>query len=285
MEQQSANEVPNLFVQDGAPETAPEAVEEKAPEQTEQERLAAKFAEAAKRNQALRAKQREIKAPLKEKESEIESLKSELARLKRYEEVKDPMELLKMREFSYDDVIARSLNPEQYEEKEQFSSLKEEIESLKKQIQEEKESAKKAEEEKIAKNAEEGKKQYIEHLKTFTEKNVEKYELIHSLEMHDEVFETIAETMARTGKLLSDEEAADMVEKALEEIYLDRLSKINKLKNKITVSKDGDQKENLFKQPATLTNQLTPQTTAKKEKLSDEELLKRAASVIRWENN
>jgi hypothetical protein len=293
MDSQLANDVPqeapNFFKEEGQAAQAPEAGEQKSPEaiakSEEQERLAAKFAEAARRNSALRAKQREIKAPLQEKDSKIQQLEAELARLKKYEEVEDPMELLNLRGIKYEDLIARNLNPESFDQKTEFKKVMDEVAALKKELADRDESAKKREEEAAHQSVEEGKKQYLDHLRSFTEKNLDKYELIHAFEAHEDVFDVIAETMRKTGKLISDDEAAELVEKVLEENYLDRFAKINKLKSKITPSTEGQQKVDLFKQQATLTNQLTPQTSARKERISDEEAMKRAAALIKWENN
>lgn len=295
MDSQLANDVPqeapNFFKEEGQPAQAQAAEErqQKSPEEVaklqEQERLAAKFAEAARRNSALRAKQREVKAPLLEKDSKIQQLEAELARLKKYEEVEDPMELLNLRGIKYEDLIARNLNPEAFDQKTEYKKVMDEVAALKKELSDRDEAAKRAQEEKEMQSVEEGKRQYLDHLKSFTEKNLDKYELIHAFGAHEDVFDVIAETMRKTGKLISDDEAAELVEKVLEENYLDRFAKINKLKSKIAPSTEGNQKVDLFKQQATLTNQLTPQTSARKERLSEEEALKRAASLIKWENN
>lgn len=282
-------EVPNFFKEEGqavpGAETGKQESAEQIAKSQEQERLAAKFAEAARRNSALRAKQREIKAPLQEKDSKIQQLEAELARLKKYEEVEDPMELLNLRGIKYEDLIARNLNPESFDQKTEYKKVMDEVAALKKELADRDQLAKQREEELAKQSVEEGKKQYLDHLKAFTEKNLDKYELIHAFEAHEDVFDVIAETMRKTGKLISDDEAAELVEKVLEENYLDRFAKINKIRTKIAPSTEGTQKVDLFKQQATLTNQLTPQTSARKEKISDEEALKRAAALIKWENN
>ena len=289
MDNQTSSEVvPSFFVQDGQTvESQPsgeQATTEEATKSEEQERLANKWAEVARRNAAARAKQREVKAPLKERESEIESLKAELARLKKYEEVEDPMELLSLRGIKYEDLISRNLNPEAFDQKTEYKKVMDEVASLRKELSDRDEAKKREEEERTSKSIEEGKRQYLDHLKKFTENNLEKYELVHAFGAHEDVFDVIAETMRKTGKLISDDEAAELVEKVLEENYLDRFANINKLKNKIKPSKE-EQRTDLFKQPATLTNQLTPQTSARKERISEEEQLKRAASMIKWNNN
>jgi hypothetical protein len=240
----------------------------------ETERLAAKYAEAARRNQALRAKQREVKAPLAERDAEITKMKAELDRLKKYEEIEDPMELLKLKGMSYEDIIARNLNPEQFEAKSEVQKLRDELAEYKKSAEEKEKSY-------LQKQKEETVKGYIEHIKSFTSKNSEKYELINVMGLHNDVYETIEETYNRTGKVISDEEAADLVEKFAEN-HLDQFAKINKLRNKIAPITDENQQRDQFSQSPTLSNQLTSQTSVTNQKLSDDEVLKRAASFIKW---
>ncbi len=250
----------------------PENVAEKV---VETERLAAKYAEAARRNQALRAKQREIKAPLLEKDSEIEKMKTEIERLKKYEDTQDPMELLKLKGLSYEDIIERNLNPEAVDSKEEIRKIREELESYKKANEEKEKSF-------LEKQNEEVKTGYLNHIKKFTESSPEKYELINTLGHHKDVYEVIEETYTKTGKIISDEEAADLVEQYLEKEILDKYAKINKLKNKIAPITDENQQSDYYSQSPTLSNQLTSQTTASKTNLSEEEVLKRAASFIKW---
>lgn len=252
---------------------SPEASTDPKPE--EQERLAARFAEVAKRNQMLRAKQREIKAPLAEKDAKLQELQAEVARLKRYEEINDPMELLKEKGFSYEDIIARNLNPEEVDFKGEIKTLREELESYKK-------SAEEKEKKLLEKQNEEVKTGYLEHIKKFTESNAEKYELINSLGHHKDVFEVIEETYKQTGKIISDAEAADLVEQFLEKEVLDKYAKINKLKNKIAPITDESQQSDHYSQSPTLSNQLTAQTSATKQNLSEEETLRRAAQFLKW---
>lgn len=258
---------------DGQNQENPEAASAKI---VETERLAAKYAEAARRNQALRARQREIKAPLLEKDSEIEKMKSEIARLKKYEDTQDPMELLKLKGLSYEDIIERNLNPEAHDSKEEIRKIREELEGYKKANEEKEKSL-------LEKQNEEVKSGYLNHIKKFTEASPEKYELINTLGHHKDVYEVIEETYSKTGKIISDEEAADLVEQYLEKEVLDKYSKINKLKNKIAPITDENQSSDYYSQSPTLSNQLTSQTTAsQKTNLSEEEVLKRAASFIKW---
>jgi hypothetical protein len=244
----------------------------------ETERLAAKYAEAARRNQALRAKQREIKAPLIEKDSEIEKYKAEVERLKKYEDVTDPMELLKLKGMSYEDLINRNLDPEAFDSKAEIQKMREELENYKKASEEKEKTL-------LQKQTEEIKSGYLAHVKKFTESQPEKYELINSLGHHKDVYEVIEETYNRTGKVISDEEAADLVERYLEaeaQKQLDHFSKLSKLKSKFAPITEETQQRDPYSESPTLSNQLAAPTSAKNEKLSEEETLRRAAAFIKW---
>lgn len=244
----------------------------------EEERVAAKYAEIARRNSALRNKQREIKAPMLEKESELEKARAEIERLKKYEDITDPMELLKLKGMSYEDLIARNLNPEEADTKGEIQKIREELESYKKAAEEKEKTNLEKENSRVIEG-------YIAHMKKFTESQGEKYELINSLGHHKDVYEVIVETHKKSGKILTDEEAADLVEQYLQmqaEKQLDQLSKLSKLKNKFAPITEESQQSDPYSQSPTLSNQLSSQPSANKEKLSEEEVLRRAATFIKW---
>jgi len=241
----------------------------------EAHRLAAKFAEIARRNQALRNKQRETVAPLKEKDAELEKLRAEVERLKKYDDINDPMELLKAKGMTYEQLIEKNLNPESFDSKSELQKVREELASFKKALEDEKKSG-------LEKQKETAISEYQAHLVKYVDNSGEKYELIKAFGSHQDVYDVIEQTYNRTGKVISDEEACDLVEKFLEE-RLDPLSKINKLRNRITPVKEDLQQRDLIREPSTLTNQLTPQSTAiKKGQLSEEEELRRAAQFVKW---
>jgi hypothetical protein len=247
--------------------------------QGEAERLAAKFAEVARRNAMLRKQKAQVTAPLKEKESEIEKMRQELERLKKYEEVNDPMELLKLKGISYEDLITRNLDPESFDTKSELQKMREEFENYKKSVEEEKRTG-------LEKQKESVKANYLEHLKSFAEKAGEKYEMISTFGAHQDVYDVIEETFNKTGKVITDEEACDLVEQFLEQNYLDRFAKINKLKSKIAPIRDDLPPSDPIRESQTLTNQLTPQSTATKSKFQNEEdELKWASSFIKWNND
>lgn len=241
----------------------------------EEERTAAKYADIARRNQALRAKQREIKAPLQERDSELVKMRAEVERLKKYEDASDPMELLKLKGMSYEDLINRNLDPEVFDSKAELQKVRDEFAEYKKSLEEKEKTS-------LEQQKEEVRAGYLAHVKKFTESQPEKYELINTLGHHKDVYETIEEMYNKTGKVISDEEAADLVEQYLEKEILDKYAKINKLKNRIAPITDENQQSDSYSQSPTLSNQLNTQSTAREEKLSEEEQLRKAASFIKW---
>lgn len=271
--QMDSGSIPNEEAVNPEGEKTPEAKQEEA------ERLAAKFAEVARRNAMLRKQKAQVTAPLKEKESEIEKMRAELERLKKYEEISDPMELLKLKGMSYEDLITRNLDPESFDTKSELQKVREELAAFKKEAEEK-------EKQKLESEKESVKANYLNHLKSFVEKAGEKYELINTFGATNDVFDTIEEMYNKTGKVLSEEEACDLVEKFLEEKYLDRFAKINKLKSKIAPIRDDLPPSDPIRESPTLTNQLTPQSSATKSKFhSEEDELKYAASFIKWNND
>lgn len=259
----------------GEAHEAPPVEAEKVPEA---ERLAAKYAEAARRNAMLRRQKQEVSAPIKEKDAELEKLRGELARLKKFEDISNPLDLLKERGFTHEDLVKQSLNPEEFDTKSELQKMRDEFAEYKKLVEDEKRTGLETQKTKAVED-------YQAHLKGFVEKAGEKYELIHTLGHHKDVYDVIEETYNRTGKVISDEEACDLVEAFLDK-QLDQLTKINKLKNKITPIREDNQSSDLFRESPTLTNQLTNQSTAtKRSYLSEEEELKRAASFIKWNND
>lgn len=241
------------------------------------------LAKIARMKAAMRKKQEAIKEPLKQKDSELSRLQEEIARLKKYEEINDPIELLKAKGWEYDDIIAKQLNPEGYDTRQQVEQLKAEIENLRKS-QEEKEKSY------LEKERESTLKGYVKHIENFT-KGSDKYEFIQMNNAHQDVVELMQETYNKSGKILSEEEACDMVEQYFEEQMnqiLDTLKKSNKLKSKFgNFTEEKTVTDELpGKQSFTIPAQLSPQEPVKEtHKMTDEERLARAAALLKWNNN
>lgn len=264
-------------------EAAPQEVEQTEAPKQDETKAYEEIAKIARLKAAARKQAMAVKEPLKQKESELSKLQEELSRLKKYEEINDPIELLKAKGWDYEDIIAKQLNPEGFDTKKEMESLREEIQRLR----EENETKEKTY---LEKQREETLKGYVRHIENFTKGN-ESYELINMNNAHQDVVDLMQETYNKSGKILSEEEACQMVENYFEEQMaqiLDTLKKSNKIKSKFNLFTDEKPVTNEIpdKTNFTIPAQLSPQEPVKEtSRLTDEERLARAAALLKWNNN
>lgn len=264
-------------------EAAPQEVEQTEAPKQDETKTYEEIAKIARLKAAARKQAMAVKEPLKQKESELSKLQEELSRLKKYEEINDPIELLKAKGWDYEDIIAKQLNPEGFDTKKEMESLREEIQRLR----EENETKEKTY---LEKQREETLKGYVRHIENFTKGN-ESYELINMNNAHQDVVDLMQETYNKSGKILSEEEACQMVENYFEEQMaqiLDTLKKSNKIKSKFNLFTDEKPVTNEIpdKTNFTIPAQLSPQEPVKEtSRLTDEERLARAAALLKWNNN
>lgn len=264
-------------------EVAPQETEQTEAPKQDETKTYEEIAKIARLKAAARKQAMAVKEPLKQKESELSKLQEELSRLKKYEEINDPIELLKAKGWDYEDIIAKQLNPEGFDTKKEMESLREEIQRLR----EESETKEKTY---LEKQREETLKGYVRHIENFTKGN-ESYELINMNNAHQDVVDLMQETYNKSGKILSEEEACQMVENYFEEQMaqiLDTLKKSNKIKSKFNLFTDEKPVTNEIpdKTNFTIPAQLSPQEPVKEtSRLTDEERLARAAALLKWNNN
>jgi len=111
--------------------------------------------------------------------------------------------------------------------------------------------------------------------------NNENYELIRANDASSVVFDVIEEHWKATGRVMSNEEAADQVEAYLEE-EADRLFKnTSKLKSRYSSAPEPMPTKEVKSSP-TLSNSLTSPQTETKRKLTKDESIAAAASLLRW---
>lgn len=261
--------------------------------------LSSKFANLTKKERELINKERELKSKY-EQVSKFESLKGS---------AKDRMdEVLSELGLSVDDIIAHKLAQLDSEELEQDDSLEGKYRKLEKKLTSiEQEKLKREEEEKrlmeereqkyIDETISSFKKQINEHI----ESNAENYELIAAQQAHDQVFEVIEEYFTSTGKVMSIQEAANLVESYFEDEAKKILSRTSKLKKFLTPEEvvESVEKQDVFKtqkseilaevieptkQPSrTLTQDVViPSVRQEDRLLSREESLRRAAQKLQW---
>lgn len=261
----------------------PETVKTEAPKIDD--RLSGKFAALSRKEKAL--KQQEVQ--LKSQASQFEATQRELADIKRqFESYKlslknEPFKVLQEDAgLDYEALTNIQMNEQNPTPEMQIKRLRQEMESgfkaeiaeLKKALADKDDKQQKDTEERFVTN-------YKSQINDVVAQNGEKYELININEAQSLVFEVAEEFYKTEGRVLSIEEAADYVERHLEDEAKRQLQakKLGFIKTAKPQSDVSDKSPSV-----TLSNNLQaelpkPQTKS----LSREESLAEAAKLLRWE--
>ena len=242
------------------PKTETPPVTETPPATPKNDEMSAKFAALAKKERYVRMTHQSIKA----KESALAERERQIAeREKAWEEEfkVSPLEAIKKRGYSYQDLTNAALNDGKLSPETEIKNVRQDIERLRQeQAEKEKQSLEQA---RLA--AEQQTKETIdtfkESLKGFLTSNPEKYELTNRWDANgDLVFQTIEEHFNRTQKVMSKEEAADLVEQYFE-TELEETSKTKKFQSKFgqALKKEEQPKP---KSSTTISNSLAPASAA-----------------------
>lgn len=261
---------------------APTAASPAAPSpEKKPDEMASKFAALAKKERLARLAQLNLKqkeAALAKKEQEL------LERENKWEsEFKEkPLEAIKRRGYSYEDITKAALNDGKFEPATEIKGVKDEIARLRQeQADKEKQAAEsaRANEEKASQQAISDFKERIgQHL----EGNAEKYELTKLYDASELVFSIVEEHFARTQKVLSIDEACGLVEQYIED-QLERTSKESKKfqAKYLAAKKAEDDKKDPKPSTTTLSNNLN--TSAAPSLLpakTEDDRLKRALAAL-----
>jgi hypothetical protein len=271
-----------------------EKVVEEAKKSQDTDRFAQKFAALSRKEKAMRAREAQIAA--REKEIEDRFLKLEEEARSKYI---DPAELKKdalktiteKGNVSIEELAELILNdgkktPESIAAQVK-NELQQQIEELKKQLSEKEI---KEQEERLQQVTDNFKKE----LQNFVN-NTEDYEMIRANDAYDLVYETIEayynETLDETGqngKILSNKEAADLVEAELLEQARTVYQKANKKLSQVLKPKEepaSEQSSAQKVQSPTLSNAMSAAASKSAgRKLSDEESKAEVAKLLRWED-
>lgn len=299
-----------------------ESEEKKEQEAPKDEKLASKFAALSRKERQVVAKQQELKAAeakiaeerskmIAEVEAEKAKVQSEIKKVQEFEQLKkmNPLKAMEFLGYTYQQLGEIFLNdgkptPEQEinrvksEMEERLEAYKrEQLESAKKAQEEQELKAKKAQEEET-KRIEAERLQVIEEFQTEINEyllgNQDNYELINTNEQHDLVFATVEQHFEKTGRVLSIKEAADLVERFLEQQVEKNLA-TKKLKAKVSppstakveqAPKEDTQVKSQETAPATpvaksktITNDMTASSISKPAD-TEEERWKRALAAL-----
>lgn len=260
----------------------PEVVEAK----TLDDKLSSKFAALSRKEKAIKQQEAQFRQQQSEMQKLIAETKAENERLKQEFEgyrtnvKQNPLKQLAEEGLTFEQLTQMQLNDQnpttemlmQRMRSELETGYKSELEALKKQLADEKLKAQTDAETITVTNF---KKQIGEHVAA----NSDKYELINLNDAVDTVYDVVEQYYEAEGKLLTVEEAADYVEKHLE----DEANKIFKAK-KFAVKKPVIQPpQSERKDSVTLSNDLSvevPQTSQRA--LTRDQQVEEAAKLLRW---
>jgi hypothetical protein len=282
-----ANVVENAKAPESAPQTEP--TQPILPEKKPEDDFSSKFAALSRREKGLLEKERKIKAMEEElngRSGKVNSWEERVKGLKQNPAAFD--DLLSEAGISFEDYLNNKLGIQSEEKQltpdEMYKKLKEEMEGNFKKLEEEKKQQIEAQ------NA-----QTIDNFKTevsdFITTNADKYELINYQGDFDLVYNVVEEYFHKEGEILSIQDAADLVEKHLEEI-VDGANKLKKIASKFAPKVEVQPKLEVAPKPEavrepkispTLSNDLNSKSsTSSNPTVSIEESKKRAAQLLRW---
>ncbi len=276
-----------------APEAPKEEVKAAPPAPPEDPQFSRKFSALSKKEKELRM--------------EAESIKQQRAEYQQYQQAianakKNPLEAIKAQGLSLEELITYALDPEaQPQAPSKEDQLAETVAQIAAKVKEYEDAGVKHQQELAEAKNQKVLETINNDIKTFIDQNSETYELIKLNNVEHEVW-TLIETMfiETDGKVtLTQEQAAQMLEKELEKEAEAELAKSEKIKTtkkyrakyapaEKTTSKSSsyeDSKTELVSKPSpTLTNNSVSigQEAPSAKLLSAEESLKRAASLLKW---
>lgn len=186
--------------------------------------ISPKLAVIARKEREFFQKQQEFQKQMEEWKRERETLKREADeyRSKRTLWKDDPEKFLEEMGWDYDRLTERKLNGGGVTPKDLEKKMEERFKTMEERIAEEKAAIEKARKEKEEKEAQEIVDSFKTSLKGFVEKSKEKYKLTNLFDKNAELlFDTIDAYYKEHGKVLANEEAADLVEKYFVKLYED----------------------------------------------------------------
>lgn len=288
-------------VQEGV-EAAPETATVEPEKAKEEDRFAAKFAALSRKEKQIRQREQQAELRLKEAEARVKEAEQKLAQALDKETwkanlKKDPFKGLEEAGLTYQELIERSIRGEAVEtpEQKQAQMLKEmndRIEKLNAEILKRDEDAKRREQESQMRQAQQLEKQLKSDIAKFIESKKDDLPL---LSMDDDATQTVFDAMeelAKENPVSSYEEALSLLDKAavgLESYYEQEISKRAKhpkIQGLLGAQKPTTTPGKPISKSATLSNSLSqqPAVPSNTAQMSDEESIRYAASMVKWED-
>lgn len=279
----SENEVKDALAEKAAEEGASAGAE--AEPAAEKDEFASKFAALSRKEKELRQKQQEVEAQLAEynawkKEQEEAAANKEPEVPLEYKLRKDPLATLAELGIGYDKLTELALNDGKLTTDMQMDLMKRELEQkYKSEIEELRNEYIKDKEAAAEKEYEQTLNKFVSDLTDYVNTN-EQYEFIKANDAVDLVYEVIQDHYNNTNEILSNKDAADLVESQLKEEFE---KSFEKLGSKLGYSKAQQAKQEAVAQSPTLSNSQTSHvSTHGTKQLSDDESKAAAAQLIKW---
>lgn len=255
---------------------------------SEDAKFASKFAALSRKEKDVRQREMELEQRAAELNRRLEEMEAKLSPKEEVKEPeipldlrlrKDPIKTLEELGLSYERLTDIVLNEGKVPNdlkmdvmrREMEDKYQKQLEDLRNEYLSDKQKAEEEKYQQVIQN-------YMGQIADFVNTNQEQYELIKANDSVDLVYNVIEEHYNETGRILDTKEAADHVEKYLEE----EARKIMKLKKFQTTSESQEPVKEKSQSP-TLSNTMSSQVSTNKEKfLSDEESKAAVAALLRW---
>jgi uncharacterized protein YaaR (DUF327 family) len=261
----STNVNPDTAIADAVQEVSAPEVEK---ETVEDENFSRKFTALSKREADLRKREDELKARNAGYSSVDEYKKLAKTNVQKW---------LEETGVSFDEITEYYLNGAQNKDP-KVLEVEEKLTKLEKQILEKEEQAAELERRTAVAN-------YKSNQKAHIDSKASEYELIAATNNYDLVYDVTKQHFDKTGKILTHDEAAQMVENYLEK-EVDKVLKASKIKNKFSntpKTETGAKTEQAKETIKTLNNSMTSSAASPSSKpLSREESLERVASMLKF---
>lgn len=267
------------------------AKEETAPAKKE-EPISSKFAALAKKEKAIVKRDQEIKAREATFAQREAAIAEREARVKAFETLVEtnPLEAMEKYNVTYQkltDMILSGKTTVEKKPEDPIEVAKKIAEDLRKEFTEKETAreaaAKKAQEEAAAQQKAELEKayaQYRDEVNVFTKQNADKYEMINIFDQQELVIDTVNGYYEKHNRVLSVQEACDMVEAYLDSEF-QKAQKAKKFAGKSTATETTSTKKEENKPASkTLSNSMTGQATSKLPAVSEQDRMKRALAAL-----
>lgn len=278
----SENEVKDALAEKAAEEGSSAGAE--AEPAAEKDEFASKFAALSRKEKDLRQKQQEIEAKYAEyeawkKEQEEKANQKEPEVPLEYRLKKNPLDTLAEMGLSYEKLTELALNDGKPTTDMQMDLMRQELEQkYKSEIEALREEYLKDKEAQAEKEYEQTLNKFVNDLTDFVNTN-EQYEFIKANDAVDLVYEVIQDHYNNTNEILSNKDAADLVESQLKEEFE---KSFEKLGSKLGYTKAQQAREAAAQSPTLSNSQTSHVSTHGTKHLSEEESKAAAAQLIKW---